>query len=175
MNVNVNVNVVVPMRVPEASLARSKQSKQAPKSIVMSTSLNYMCSVNANIIAAVVQMKRISQSVSSEAARSTRAVFPRRPAQILYTQRCFGTTSRLPADVAPVTAAGPPPDAPVASVEHTDIRVARKKKQAELLKRGQDMRAIGNGTGGGSAKTKRFWKDVHVKKADGMQLFMHAR
>lgn len=158
-----------------ASLARSKQSKQAPKLIVLSTSLNYMFSVNANVITAVVQMKRISQSVSSEAARSTRAIFPRRPAQILYPQRCFGTTSRLPADVAPVTAAGPPPDAPVASVEHTDIRVARKKKQAELLKRGQDMRAIGNGTGGGSAKTKRFWKDVHVKKADGMQLFMHAQ
>ena len=127
---------------------------------------------NANIITAVVQMKRVSQSLSAEAARSTRAVFPRRPAQTLYTQRCFGTTSRLPADVAPITAAGPPPDAPVASTEQTDIRVARKKKQAELLKRGQDMRAIGNGTGGGSAKTKRFWKDVNVKKTDGMQLAM---
>lgn len=132
-----------------------------------------MSNVNVSIITAVVQMKRISQSVSSEAARSTRAVFPRHPAQILYTQRCFGTTSRLPADVAPITAAGPPPAAPVASVEHHDIRVARKKKQAELLKRGQDMRAIGNGTGGGSAKTKRFWKDVNVKKTDGMQSSMH--
>lgn len=37
------------------------------------------------------------------------------------------------------------------------------------MKRGQDMRAIGKGTGGGSAKTKRFWKDVNVKKTDGMQ------
>ncbi|OBT57263.1 hypothetical protein VE04_01912 [Pseudogymnoascus sp. 24MN13] len=142
----------------------------------MSTSLNRISSVNANIITAVVQMKRISQSVSSEAARSARAIFPRRPAQALYTQRSFGTTSRLSADVAPITAAGPPPDAPVASVEHTDIRVARKKKQAELLKRGQDMRAIGKGTGGGSAKTKRFWKDVNVKKTDdGHQIFLDTR
>jgi ATP synthase F1 complex assembly factor 2 len=60
-------------------------------------------------------------------------------------------------------------------VEHTDIRTARKKKQAELLKRGQDMRAIGNGTGGGSAKTKRFWKDVNVKKTDGMLLSIYVR
>jgi len=30
------------------------------------------------------------------------------------------------------------------------------------------MRAVAAGTGGGTAKTKRFWKDVHVKSADGM-------
>jgi ATP synthase F1 complex assembly factor 2 len=30
------------------------------------------------------------------------------------------------------------------------------------------MRAIAGGTGGGSAKHKRFWKDVHVKHTDGM-------
>jgi ATP synthase F1 complex assembly factor 2 len=39
------------------------------------------------------------------------------------------------------------------------------------LKRGQDLRAVAAGTGGGSAKTKRFWRDVHVKHADGMLLF----
>lgn len=162
------------MRTSRGRLGAKQTEQTCPKIIMLSTSLNRMSSVNANIITAVVQMKRISQSVSSEAARSARAVFPRRPAQALYTQRSFGTTSRLSADVAPITAAGPPPDAPVASVEHTDIRVARKKKQAELLKRGQDMRAIGKGTGGGSAKTKRFWKDVNVKKTDGMQLSMYA-
>jgi hypothetical protein len=32
------------------------------------------------------------------------------------------------------------------------------------------MRAIESGKGGGSVKTKRFWKDVHVKQADGMEL-----
>jgi hypothetical protein len=27
---------------------------------------------------------------------------------------------------------------------------------------------VAGGTGGGTAKQKRFWKDVHVKKVDGM-------
>jgi ATP synthase F1 complex assembly factor 2 len=36
-----------------------------------------------------------------------------------------------------------------------------------LLKRGQDLRAVAGGSGGGTAKQKRFWKDVHVKKVDG--------
>jgi ATP synthase F1 complex assembly factor 2 len=30
------------------------------------------------------------------------------------------------------------------------------------------MRAIAGGASGGSAKHKRFWKDVHVKHTDGM-------
>jgi hypothetical protein len=33
------------------------------------------------------------------------------------------------------------------------------------------MRAIESGKGGGSVKTKRFWKEVHVKQADGMKFF----
>lgn len=48
-----------------------------------------------------------------------------------------------------------------------DSRVARRRKQAELLKRGLDLKAIAGGTGGGSAKTKRFWREVHVKSVDG--------
>jgi ATP synthase F1 complex assembly factor 2 len=35
------------------------------------------------------------------------------------------------------------------------------------LQKGQDLRAVAAGTGGGSAKHKRFWKDVHVKHTDG--------
>jgi hypothetical protein len=27
---------------------------------------------------------------------------------------------------------------------------------------------VAGGSGGGTAKQKRFWKDVHVRKADGM-------
>jgi ATP synthase F1 complex assembly factor 2 len=29
------------------------------------------------------------------------------------------------------------------------------------------LRAVAGGTGGGTAKLKRFWKDVHVKKVEG--------
>jgi ATP synthase F1 complex assembly factor 2 len=72
-----------------------------------------------------------------------------------------------PATVASITASGPPPEAPVASAEHYHSRVARRRKQAELLKRGQDLRSIAAGSGGGTAKQKRFWNDVHVKHVDG--------
>ena len=84
------------------------------------------------------------------------------------TPRCLHTSTPHPATVAPITAPGPPPTAPLPSAEHVDSRVARRRKQAELLKRGQDLRSVAGGTGGGSAKTKRFWKDVHVQHADGM-------
>jgi hypothetical protein len=81
--------------------------------------------------------------------------------------RLLHTSSPKPATVQPITASGPPPKVPVPSAEHVDSRVARRRKQAELLKRGQDLRAVAAGTGGGSAKTKRFWRDVHVRHADG--------
>lgn len=84
-------------------------------------------------------------------------------------QRCLHNSAASPATVQPVTAfPGPPPKAPVPSAEHVDSRVARRRKQAELLKRGQDLRAIAGGSGGGTAKTKRFWKDVHVVEAEGI-------
>lgn len=37
------------------------------------------------------------------------------------------------------------------------------------------MRAIGGGQGGGSAKTKRFWKDVNVKETEGTQPTMFSK
>ena len=72
------------------------------------------------------------------------------------------------ATVAPITASGPPPTAPTPSAEHVDCRVARRRKQAELLKRGQDLRAVAGGTGGGTASSKRFWSHVFVKHANGI-------
>lgn len=84
--------------------------------------------------------------------------------------RCLHTSPAKPATVAPITASGPPPSAPTASAEHVDARVARRRKQAELLKRGRDLRSIAAGSGGGTAKLKRFWNDVHVKHTDGMRL-----
>lgn len=93
------------------------------------------------------------------------------PAQVeACSPRRLHTTPLKGATVAPLVASGPPPKAPVPSAEHVDSRVARRRKQAELLKRGQDLRAVAGGTGGGTAKQKRFWKDVHVTHADGMTL-----
>ncbi|KAF8864675.1 ATP12-domain-containing protein [Acephala macrosclerotiorum] len=120
-------------------------------------------------------MKRISQlpfSDSSKALRSCSGL--RRPSP--FSQRCLHNSPANPATVAPITASGPPPSAPIASAEHVDSRVARRRKQAELLKKGQDLRAVAAGSGGGSAKTKRFWKHVHVKQVDdGLQVHLDTR
>lgn len=111
----------------------------------------------------ISKMKRISQLPVS--LRSTQ-LYSSRTCSI-FAQRCLHTSTPLPATVGGMTASGPPPPPPSASAEHIESRVARRRKQAELLKRGQDIRAIQAGTGSGSAKTKRFWKHVHVKHAPG--------
>lgn len=65
------------------------------------------------------------------------------------------------ANLLPITATGPPPAAPLPSVSESS---ERRKRQAELLARGQDMRAqMKPGTTGVGIK-KRFWKDVFVKR-----------
>lgn len=80
----------------------------------------------------------------------------------LVSQSLLHTTPPKPATViGNLTATGPPPTAPLPSAEYVDSRIARRRNQAELLKRGQDLR------NGGSAKQKRFWKDVVVKRLDG--------
>jgi len=61
------------------------------------------------------------------------------------------------------TAVGPPPAAPLPAASQYGERVDRRRRQAELLKRGQDLRA--SHMKPGTALKKRFWKDVHVKTA----------
>jgi ATP synthase F1 complex assembly factor 2 len=112
-------------------------------------------------------MKRIAQSHALASISSRRFACLNVHTPITVVQRSIHTTPSKPANVVPITATGPPPSAPVPSAEHVDSRVARRRKQAELLKRGQDLRAVTSGTGGGTAKQKRFWKDVHVKQVDG--------
>ncbi len=112
------------------------------------------------------KMKRISQLSLLDGMNALRSCTRTRVCAP-FAQRCLHTSPPNPATVAPITASGPPPTAPVPSAEHVDSRVARRRKQAELLQKGQDLRAVAAGTGGGSAKHKRFWKDVHVKHTDG--------
>ncbi|KAH6710685.1 hypothetical protein DL95DRAFT_351021 [Leptodontidium sp. 2 PMI_412] len=118
-------------------------------------------------------MKRITQSSNlSLSLRLSSPLYRQTP----LLQRCLHSSPPTPATVQPITASGPPPKVPVPSAEHVDSRVARRRKQAELLKRGLDLRAIAGGSGGGSAKTKRFWKEVHVKHADeGLQIHLDTR
>ena len=113
-------------------------------------------------------MKRISTSLSSQALRSARFSCPHAHVKHHIAQRNIHASASNTASVAPITAAGPPPSAPLPdpSAINKDDRIARKKKQAALLKSGQDLRSIGTGKGG-SAATKRFWKDVSVQEVNG--------
>ncbi|KAI9771419.1 MAG: ATP synthase complex assembly protein atp12 [Candelina submexicana] len=88
--------------------------------------------------------------------------------------QCLHTTASKPATPLPVTAHGPPPQAPLPSATASEDRVARRRKQAALLQRGQDLRA--SQIAPGSAMKKRFWKDVHVREeAEGYQIYLDTR
>lgn len=65
-------------------------------------------------------------------------------------------------------APGPPPKPPLPAVTQPAERLARKKRQAELLKRGQELKT--NPAKPGSALQKRFWKNVDVKETSGMRV-----
>ena len=79
--------------------------------------------------------------------------------------QCLHNTTPNPATPLPITAAGPPPSAPLPAVSQYGQRVDRRRRQAELLKKGQDLRA--SHMKPGSAMKKRFWKDVSVKTIPG--------
>ncbi|KAI9056262.1 hypothetical protein LZ554_001189 [Drepanopeziza brunnea f. sp. 'monogermtubi'] len=118
-------------------------------------------------------MKRIAHLPLRSGSRGASSSFLQR---YPHPVRCLQTSTPASATVQPLTASGPPPKVPVPSAEHVDSRVARRKKQAELLKRGTDLKAIAGGAGGGSAKTKRFWREVHVKGSDeGLQIHLDTR
>ena len=80
--------------------------------------------------------------------------------------QCLHTTSSRVATALPITAPGPPPRAPQPAASQYGERVDRRRRQAELLKRGQDMRT--SQMKPGTAIIKRFWKDVSVQTDDGM-------
>jgi ATP synthase F1 complex assembly factor 2 len=90
----------------------------------------------------------------------TRASIPSK----ISTSRCFHCSGGLSAVAHPITAHGPPPKAPVPAPEFGE-RVERRKKQAELIQQGKEIRA--ESTKPSAALKKRFWKDVHVKQTPG--------
>ena len=75
----------------------------------------------------------------------------------------------------PITAAGPPPEAPRPAASQYGERIDRRRRQAEMLKQGQEMRASQQSKKSGPLK-KRFWKDVSVKETPGgLQIFLDNR
>ena len=82
-----------------------------------------------------------------------------------HTRSLHGTTTVF-ATAVPFVGAGPPPSAPVPAASQYGERVDRRRRQAALLKKGQDLRASQMKPGG--AMKKRFWKDVSVRQSPGM-------
>ena len=109
-------------------------------------------------------MKRLARLASSPLSYTsyTTVPIPCSPALL----QCLHTTSAQAATPLPITATGPPPAAPQPAASQYGERVDRRRRQAELLKRGQDMRA--SQMKPGTAIKKRFWKDVSVETDDGM-------
>ena len=110
-------------------------------------------------------MKCALVSQSSPPTIKSRQLLPILAAPPSY--RCLHASPFCAANPLPNTAAGPPPSAPIPAASQYGERVDRRRRQAELLKRGQDLR--GSSMKPGSAMKKRFWKDVNVKQDPGMK------
>ncbi|KAL5611472.1 uncharacterized protein BROUX77_001628 [Berkeleyomyces rouxiae] len=85
------------------------------------------------------------------------------------------TSTSTNADVSPLIGTGPPPEPPAPSPEQVSAqsRVARRRRQAEMLREARSFR-----TGSGQVKTvkKRFWRHTSVKEVDGsLQMFLDSR
>lgn len=100
----------------------------------------------------------------SRSVISSRRAAPRQVYAPLY--QCLHTgTPRHATPLPHPTTPGPPPEPPTPAVSQPEDRVARKRKQAELLQRGQALRA--NPAKPASVLQKRFWKDVFVNDTPG--------
>ncbi|KAF2683876.1 F1-ATP synthase assembly protein [Lentithecium fluviatile CBS 122367] len=107
------------------------------------------------------------------ALATLRLSIPRPATHPLY--RCLHTSATLRATPLPhPSVPGPPPETPTPAPSDALYRVARKRKQAELLKQAREVRTTSS-----EKKTllqKRFWKDVSVKRTDdGYQVLLDSR
>lgn len=94
------------------------------------------------------QLSRHHTSLSSFCARSIHSTAP-------------NTANPVPHRVAP----GPPPPVPEPVTPDPIERVARKRKQAELISEAKTIRLDAKNPG--RVLKKRFWKDVLVKETPG--------
>ena len=90
--------------------------------------------------------------------------------------QCLHSTSSLTATPLPhPSVPGPPPDTPTPQAPASDAleRVARKRRQAEMLKQAKETRDAGKPK---SILKKRFWNDVNIAHVDGgLQVFLDKR
>lgn len=76
----------------------------------------------------------------------------------------------------PITATGPPPSAPVPTSPQYGDRVEERRRKAEMLKQGQELRAATQTGSKSKPLQKRFWKEVHVQETpEGFQVLLDKR
>lgn len=90
--------------------------------------------------------------------------------------RPISSTVTKSANVAPVVGTGPPPEPPTPSAQDLQQRVARRRRQAEMLKNAKEIRTASSAKSNSGGMKKRFWKDVTVQEIDGsLQVFLDSR
>ncbi|KAK4673684.1 ATP synthase mitochondrial F1 complex assembly factor 2 [Podospora pseudopauciseta] len=101
-----------------------------------------------------------------------RAAGRRRTAAFTSTRTIHNNPPK-PAKVVPVYGTGPPPEPPTPAAEYAvEERLARRKRQAEMLRQAKDIRKK-NGNNSKPADLnapvlkRRFWKDVSIKEVIG--------
>jgi chaperone required for assembly of F1-ATPase len=101
---------------------------------------------------------------------------PPRMLRPLY--RCLHASAGRHATPSPFpSVVGPPPSTPTPHPSDALERVARKRRQAELVSQAQDIRSSAAPSQKPKAMLKkRFWKDVTVKETDdGLQVYLDSR
>ncbi|KAI4282463.1 MAG: hypothetical protein L6R35_005405 [Caloplaca aegaea] len=88
-----------------------------------------------------------------------------------FTRRHLHASSAVAANPASITRPGPPPTAPLPAASQYGQGVDRRRRQAELIKRGQEKRT--EVAKPASALKKRFWKDVHVQTEQDGAYIVH--
>ncbi|KAK1833090.1 mitochondrial molecular chaperone [Podospora conica] len=110
--------------------------------------------------------------MSSSLARSLRLLPLRPTAAAAASRACFiHTSTPHPAKVEPVYGTGPPPEPPApAEYSPAAARLARRRRQAEMLRHALDIRAASKASSTSTTPgglRKRFWKDVSVQSVNG--------
>ncbi|KAI4692740.1 uncharacterized protein J4E88_001108 [Alternaria novae-zelandiae] len=110
------------------------------------------------------------------ALASIRLSAPKRAYRPLY--QCLHTSAARGATPLPhPSVPGPPPATPEPQPSDASERVARKRRQADMMKQAREMRDVYAPTNKPkNMLAKRFWKDVSIKEDEGgLQVFLDHR
>ncbi|OSS48917.1 hypothetical protein B5807_07076 [Epicoccum nigrum] len=118
-------------------------------------------------------MESIRPALATARLAAPRRAYRYRPTRPLY--HCLHTSaSRCATPLPHPSVPGPPPETPTPAASDALERVARKKRQAEMLQQAKGVRA--SAAKPTSILKKRFWNDVNVRESEhGLQVFLDSR